>query len=85
MYLLCNVIVVTGGTAYFAGGGDAARALALPFVAGALPAAYLTGALEVGTGTFSGAVALCLGVAGAHDRTPQHVSAAPLLLNLLWR
>lgn len=79
--LLCNFIVVTGGAVYFIRGGHVAPSLAIPFIAGALPAAYLAGALEVSSEVFSGAAALCLAVAGAHMMlTPERTGADARLI-----
>jgi hypothetical protein len=85
--LLCNVVVVSGGTWLFVRRGHFSWRLFAPFVATSMPAAYLGGTVQLEQRPFLILLAICLLLAGlrmAFDRRLTGRPAAGLSAGRAW-
>lgn len=62
--LLCNIIVVAGGSYHFARAGHLSWRFTIPFVVASVPAAYVAGSIHVDRTTFMAVLATALLLAG---------------------
>ena len=82
--LICNLIVVTGGTIRFARAGQIDWRAIAPFIVASIPAAWIGGRIEISQSAFVAALGLTLALAGLHLLTKSPAAAPAISTRRLW-